>query len=618
LPRNKECPRRIIDLIRTLLLLLHPPSNAELNIQLLTITMNKRDVNTRLGVLHLYSEKESLPLALDEHFFNPKDKNDNKFRETSDGISKLKPTQPSIQDIEITSKFCQSPAITCSKSHSINPSFQQHLLHSTPPDLAESTTTDGTSCCSAFSASNSDITKSINQRMQTSSSSSLPYPAFFLSSIISASSLTSVPLEPRPPDTEFYPVDYGNSKRTSQSFHDPPTIPQQPENNSSSIGFSELLEASNDSNIELERSRLATRLSDHKSSGKLPPLLENQEVESGTLISAVPVHETIYVTPKISRLGAKKKWWHNVPLFDSGSQIVNQEFERPLLNTFVGTNSSNDVSGNLPVTRLLSGDSIQNQYVNLALKRASESVQTQIEGEDSFEVSLLLEANTNCTVDDVMEVISDTDLLNLWCSPIEAMIVTSSSNENSSYAMSLDKTRINDECGLDGSSNNRDDNYKLREYEAEWIEATTSSLESPSSGVSFILSAGQSALQSLGCASYGRITMFIERRHGRIGLTIGPFHGGIHASHSISVSPEDPSSNGGRIRIVDRVRLTRDDEVEEFFSGEIFGCAMGSCLSHFFFPSIIGYVDQVTMSMARLRILLENKGGARSRNRLSC
>ena len=77
---------------------------------------------------------------------------------------------------------------------------------------------------------------------------------------------------------------------------------------------------------------------------------------------------------------------------------------------------------------------------NLALERASASVETKIEGDNSFEVSFLLGENAQCTVDDVVEVISNTDLLNLWCNPIETLIVTSNSSEGSSFTRSLDET----------------------------------------------------------------------------------------------------------------------------------------------------------------------------------
>lgn len=606
MPTKKEClRRRIIDLISTSsLLLLHPPRKAKFEICLFSIIMNKYKTNAGVEALHQYSEKESPPFALDDHFPSPTEQRHDKFRQTSSDFLKSNPTQSPTTNLDVDSKCVKLTSTHYDENHSAMPSYSQHSSHSTPPDLTESAMTEGTSYCSDFSAPKSDITKSMNNKMKMPSSPSLSRHTSMMSSILSTSSLTNVPLEPRLPNADFYPVDNGSFKTTSSSFTNPHTIIRQPETNLCSIGFSELMKAADDSSVELEQSLPASRLTDHRSNGRLPPLLESQEVESGALITAAPQFES-------GHKGKVRKWWHNVPLYGSGSHTVNQELERPLMSTIAGTNANDAPSGQLHITRLLSNDCLQHHYANLALERASASVETKIEGDNSFEVSFLLGENAQCTVDDVVEVISNTDLLNLWCNPIETLIVTSNSSEGSSFTRSLDETSSNNECeGLTGSSNCHDDNKRIREYEAEWIEATTSSLESPSSSASFILSAGQSVLRSLGLTSYGKITMFIERRHGRIGLTVGPFNVGVGVgvvvSHSISISSEDPSSSGGRIRIVDRVRLIHDNEEEMYFLGRMFGCAMGSCLSHFFFPSIDGYVDQATMSMARLRILLEH------------
>mmetsp|Transcript_7153 Transcript_7153/g.17439 ORF Transcript_7153/g.17439 Transcript_7153/m.17439 type:complete len:591 (+) Transcript_7153:226-1998(+) len=585
--------------------------------------MNICDSNICVETFHQYSEKDSPPFALDDQSSSLQDEPDNTF----DKISKSKLSRLPAKEMEIDSRSVQYTVQSCSKDHLVIPSYTELSSHSTPTDLTESVTTDGTSCCSVFSAPNSDISKSINQKTKVTTSPSLPRAALLQSSLVSTSSLTSILLEPRQSSREFDPVESRCFKITSASSHDPYMNSAQSDKISSSMGFSELMEAADDSNIELEKCRPATLLSNHRSSHKLPPLLENQEVESGALISAenqevehsilispAPAHESTSTMLPSSRGGRGEKWWH-MQLFDPCSHNANLELKRPLLNTILGTKSDNEAHETPHITRLLSSDTFQDHYMNLELKRVSESVQIKIEDEDSFEVSLLLQNNTLCTVDDVMDVISNTDLLNLWCNPIENIIVTSSSNEVPYSAMNSDGKKINVECGLHGSSNIGDDVSNIREYEAEWIEATTSSLESPSSTAGFILNAGHCALKSLGCASYGRITMFIERRHARVGLTIGPFHGGIHASHSIFVSLEDRNSDSRRIRIVDRVRLTRGNE--EIFAGGILGCTTGSCLSHFFSPSIDRYVDQVTLSMARLRILLENRESVRSESR-SC
>lgn len=567
--------------------------------------MNKYDVNSYVEASNHYSEKESPPFALDEPISSRKEQHLNKL----DDFSKSNTSQhlQASKNIESGTKHVKFTTAHYSRDHSIVSSSSQHSSYSLPPDLTESAMTDGTSCCSSSSASKSDVSQSIHQKMRMSSSPSLPRHTSTMSSIISTSSLTSIPLEASLPNAERF-------KTTSASFDDPHTIIPQTDSASCCIGFSELMKAADDSDVELEHSRPASHLSDHRSDGRLPPLLENEEAESGALISAAPEYESDRRNQGIVRTGNVQQWWNSMPFLGPGSHIANRELDKPLLTSIAGTNTNAIPSGQLHITRLLSNDPLQQRYANLALERACASIQTKIESDDSFEISLFLEENAQCTVDDVVDVISNTDLLNLWCNPVETLIVTANSNEGSSLSMGLNETgtSIEREGLADSTSQCQNDNSRTREYEAEWIEATTSSLESPSSGASFIFSAGQTVLQSLGCTSYGKITMFIERRQGRIGLTVGPFNGGIYATHSITVSSEDPISNSGRIRIVDHVRLTHDNEEEIFFLSRIFGCAMGSCISHFFLPSIAGYVDQVTMSMARLRILLENSGNSRS------
>ena len=74
----------------------------------------------------------------------------------------------------------------------------------------------------------------------------------------------------------------------------------------------------------------------------------------------------------------------------------------------------------------------------------------------------------------------------------------------------------------------------------------------------------------------------------------------MHASHTITVAEVE-----GRVKIVDRVRLNKEEEGLSIAS--MFLCGMfDSCLSSCLLPSLGGYLDQVTTSMARLRILVES------------
>lgn len=517
---------------------------------------------------------------------------------------------------------------------------QNSSTSTTPPGLVESTMTDATSCCSELSAK-STINNNCQIKNSTPPTTTTPSTAAMSSTTFSISSLQSINLEGKESNKflsrrNLFPSDNdssismgvsSSSTSSSSLVGESRTIlyQQQQSEMSDSVGFSQLMQAADDSNIQLGQSRTITattttiatpnlsgnyRSNNNNMHMHMPPLLEHQEMmESGALISAAPTNTNTGICdpPVIVSTTKIRNWWPNIlPSVGSSRAANHRELGTPLLTEIdSSTDQINSESyplssshSALHVTRMLSSDSIQQQHANIALERARETVQIRIDDDESFEVSVLLGGSSPCTVDDVMDIISNADLLSLWCNPIETLIVISNSSDDSPIADNL-----NTNTNAARRSPDRTDPESVREYEGEWIEATTSVLESPSTSLSFIFNAGQRLLESLGFSSYGRITMFVERRRGHVGLTIGPFHGGIHASHTIHVSED--TNNSGSIRIVDRVRLTRDEEVLPLIG--FLGCgAVGSCLSHCLLPSIVGYVDQVTTSMARLLLLLEN------------
>jgi hypothetical protein len=93
--------------------------------------------------------------------------------------------------------------------------------------------------------------------------------------------------------------------------------------------------------------------------------------------------------------------------------------------------------------------------------------------------------------------------------------------------------------------------------------------------------------------------MFVERQRGRVGLTVGPFCGGIEVSHNLKILSEE---DGGKIRIVDDVKLRRlgsDENDESHF------CGVMDILEKCYLPRLDDFMDQVLSSMARLRFLVE-------------
>jgi len=449
--------------------------------------------------------------------------------------------------------------------------------NSAPPGLVESIMTDGSSSLQS-AGDGSELSKS--------TSNNNPDPRFsprIMTSTLLMSSLQTVHSEAGESSFLFSP----NAHRPTRDHEVSPcagsvshTSPPKAERGarghtepSASVGFSQLLHAADDANIQLGLS-----------TGRMAPVPEEREVESSSIIGE---HE-------------------------SGALIVEPIPENNSENTAIGTRRwlpslfsarHNDASGlgtpllaampTPPVTHLLSNNTNQ-QFPNTPLEQAKETVQAVVEDDQSFEVSMLL--GSQCTVDDVMRIIGNADLLRLWCDPIETLIVTNASDGSLAASGSDAETEARRSAGDSGGE-------RGREYEGEWIEATTTALGSPPSSVGFLYSAGQKILESMGIASYGRITMFVERRRGQVGLTVGPFHGGVHASHTISVA-QDPT-NGGKVKVVDRVRLIRDEQ--EVSLASFFWCgAFESCLSRCVLPSVVGYLSLVTTSMARLRLLVEN------------
>lgn len=192
-------------------------------------------------------------------------------------------------------------------------------------------------------------------------------------------------------------------------------------------------------------------------------------------------------------------------------------------------------------------------------------------GENTFQVSMQIDPPS--TVRDVLDVLGNPDLLRLWCDPIRDLVVTKSS---------------------ESAKGSGDVN---REYEGEWVEATTSDLVSPSKHSSCLYSLGQLMYSSLGFPSYGKITLFVERLRGQVGLTIGPFSGGIMASHTIKVQDDGPV-----VSVVDTVRLSRDEE------SYIWCCGLCEPIKKCFTPGIDGHIEQTMSSFLRLRILIEHGG----------
>lgn len=342
----------------------------------------------------------------------------------------------------------------------------------------------------------------------------------------------------------------GNSSLLPDSHHSfghPVVLKQQknPATRTDASGtFSQLMRAADGGDLGISRS-------------KMPSVPEDDSMEGSTSPFGALISSPFVPTPSSPTSRSTQRWFPSMR-----SVPVQDALREPLLDDSVPTDEPGLI---VPPSEA-------------ALQAARAFIRATVENDHTFEVSMEIPGHSSFAM--VMNVLGNPDLLRLWCDPIQSLVVTSTS---------------------DGSSDPNSPRSDGREYEGEWIEATTTALESPPCPVGQFYRAGQAVFDALGCASYGRITMFVERRRGQVGLTIGPFSGGIQACHHISVSEAD-----GRVRIVDRVRLTRDAEgasmASQLLCGVLDSCLLKPCLV----PSVQSYMNQVSTSMARLQILVVN------------
>jgi len=453
----------------------------------------------------------------------------------------------------------EDPPFALDESNSPQHVFAQELPSPRTVACPSATDTKQSSFSKSSQLSSSSLPPALMESMMSDDSSSIPSTSdhtlhqkssstFESSSTFLAASLPTVSSEVG-----------ASATLVSVNLEDELKASGNPPLQSASVGFSQLMNAADDSRQHMEQSRM-------------PIVPENDvlneselEIVSGTLISPPDsFHEAAVEN------NANATW---------------------LPRWLVAPTNANRNSGNALRQPLLQSTSLDTPLLgtspsDLTLQVAKTTVRSFMEDDQSFEVSMFLDPP--CTVDDVLRIVGNPSLLMIWCDPIQGLVVTRKS----------DSLQDSSASSLGGPA-------PQRQYDAEWVEATTTALESPRSGVGYIYSAGQYILQALGFASYGRITMFVERSIGQVGLTIGPFRNGVFATHSIRIFEEN-----GRVRVVDRVRLNQEQDAESFAS--LFLCnVLDSCLNSCLMPALHGYMDQVTTSLARLRLLIESNDSGR-------
>ena len=235
------------------------------------------------------------------------------------------------------------------------------------------------------------------------------------------------------------------------------------------------------------------------------------------------------------------------------------------------------------------------------------SVCTTQLSKDSFSISTHIDAP--CSVRDVVNVLANPDLLRLWCVPVRSAIITSEGVGAGSSISSCARSSSDGGCGGGVGG---------REYDGEWVEITTPQLVSPSSSCTSCLYRGLTTTKAaLGFQAEGYVKMFVERNRGQVGLSVGPFMGGMVADHTITVgdncallaecseqhsggdSGATPAaqSNGGVV-ITDTVRVRKDEDLVAIDGG--YSCGLFGALERYVLPSISGYMTQAALSLENL------------------
>jgi hypothetical protein len=193
-------------------------------------------------------------------------------------------------------------------------------------------------------------------------------------------------------------------------------------------------------------------------------------------------------------------------------------------------------------------------------------------GRDAFVVSVRVCPSAAEGISSVLDVLGNPELLPLWCGALDEF----------------------QHLVIVRRSEDRDANPN-RAYEGEWVEATAPLVVPPNTG--FVVRWTTALKSALGATNYGQISLFVERLVGRVSLTLGPFPGNVHVYHRLKVSVGENASD--RILIEDAVRIGRGDDDG---AGDSDYCGL---LDHCFLPTVQDYMDQVMVSLAQLRFLLE-------------
>lgn len=230
-------------------------------------------------------------------------------------------------------------------------------------------------------------------------------------------------------------------------------------------------------------------------------------------------------------------------------------------------------------------------------------------GNSSFQIVVDIQVPsfgiTGNIVNDVLDVLANPELLPFWCDSLVSdapVVVTNSSAVAGALWNRCNVTNV----GRIGSFDQNLTSH--REYEGEWVEATTlSPILDPTdcrscvpSVVVGIRRTHQIIATVFGCPSYGRISMFVEKQKRQVSLSFGKLAGGIEVDYKVRVLLLE--NERMKVQIVNDVSLRR--EIRNFSSPLV--RELVHVVEEFCLPEVEDYIYQTVSSLTRLRFLIEN------------
>lgn len=188
-------------------------------------------------------------------------------------------------------------------------------------------------------------------------------------------------------------------------------------------------------------------------------------------------------------------------------------------------------------------------------------------GEETFTVHGFIRndrqnLNDVITVGQSVQLVSNPDLLKIWCSSVNALFLTRDPSSRSN---------------------------RLRQYDAEWIEGMVS-MKHPGQGLYGTYAYFKSFLICWSSSSNGSVKMFIERARGQVAITMGPV-GGCEVTHTFSFR-QSPTG----VHVTNSVKVDRTN-------ARI--CFMPHKVKEFILPSIASHMEQAIESLDDLIRLIQ-------------